>query len=107
MIAWTEIEKDLDDLSTSLFDQSVTMVTEAFFSQHQSEQKVEETQTALHSAEEAVEEMQKAIQVMQKEYAERSMREMEVRMGKGKWVRRHETGNVVPMSSFFVVASAI
>jgi Rab guanine nucleotide exchange factor SEC2 len=93
-----EIEKDLDDLSASLFDQANTMVAEARFSQHQSEHKVEEAQMALHSAEEAVAEMQKAMQDMQKEkeYAEKSMREMEVRMGKGKWAQRHETGNIVP-----------
>ena len=39
--AQADIEKDLDDLSTALFDQANTMVVEARFAQVQSKRKVE------------------------------------------------------------------
>ncbi|KAF9477813.1 hypothetical protein BDN70DRAFT_810010 [Pholiota conissans] len=82
------IEKDLDDLSATLFGQANSMVAEARFDKHLSERKVEEAERALKSAEEAVQLMQSQMQAMQteKEEAEKSMRDMEQIMGKGKWV---------------------
>lgn len=82
------IEKDLDDLSATLFGQANSMVAEARFDKHLSERKVEEAERALKSTEEAVQLMQSQMQAMQaeKEDAEKSMRDMEQVMGKGKWV---------------------
>jgi len=84
------IEKDLDDLSASLFGQANTMVAEARFSKHLSERKVEDAQRALKSAEEVVQLMQTQMQTLQaeKEDAEKKTQEMEFAMGKGKWVPR-------------------
>ncbi|EAU89437.1 hypothetical protein CC1G_07663 [Coprinopsis cinerea okayama7 len=84
------IEKDLDDLSASLFDQANTMVAEARFAQHLSEQKVVEAERALKGAEEAVSIMQAQMQALQaeKEEAEKKTNEMQVKMGKGKWLER-------------------
>ena len=82
------IEKDLDDLSATLFGQANTMVAEARFEKHLSERKVEDAQRALKSAEEAVQSMQTQMQSLQadKEEAEKKTEEMELAMGKGKWV---------------------
>ncbi|KAF8182092.1 proline-rich protein [Pholiota molesta] len=82
------IEKDLDDLSATLFGQANSMVAEARYDKHLSERKVEEAERALKSAEEAVQLMQSQMQTMQteKEEAEKNMRDMEQIMGKGKWV---------------------
>ncbi|KAH9478340.1 hypothetical protein JR316_0008794 [Psilocybe cubensis] len=84
------IEKDLDDLSASLFGQANSMVAEARYDKHLSERKVEDAERALKSAEEAVQLMQAQMQAMQaeKEEAEQKTREMEVVMGKGKWIDR-------------------
>ena len=86
------IEKDLDDLSATLFGQANTMVAEARFAQHLSERKVEDAQNALKGAEEVVSLMQNQMQVLQaeKELADNKSREMELLMGKGKWVQRGE-----------------
>ncbi|PPQ70312.1 hypothetical protein CVT24_013007 [Panaeolus cyanescens] len=84
------IEKDLDDLSASLFGQANTMVAEARFQQYQSDRKREESEIALKGAEEAVQLMQAQMQNMQteKEESEKKMQEMQIAMGKGKWVNR-------------------
>jgi hypothetical protein len=86
------IEKDLDDLSATLFGQANTMVAEARFAQHLSERKVEDAQNALKGAEEVVSLMQNQMQALQaeKERADNKSREMELLMGKGKWVQRGE-----------------
>jgi len=85
------IEKDLDDLSASLFDQANTMVAEARFAKHLSERKVEDAERALKSAEEAVQLMQVQMQSMQAEKEEMEKRSQKIEMGKGKWdERRHD-----------------
>ena len=87
------IEKELDDLSASLFNQANAMVAEARFAKHLSEKKVEDAESALKSAEEAVQLMQVQMQSIQaeKEEAEKMSRKMEVIVGKGKWPeRRHD-----------------
>jgi hypothetical protein len=87
------IEKELDDLSASLFDQANTMVAEARFGKHLSERKVEDAERALRSAEEAVQLMQVQMQAMQaeKEETEQRSQKMEMVVNKGKWVeRRHD-----------------
>jgi len=53
-----DIEKDLDDLSASLFSQANTMVAEARYARALSERKVEQAELALKGAEEAVATMQ-------------------------------------------------
>lgn len=82
------IEKELDDLSASLFNQANTMVAEARLGRARSERKVEEAEMALKGAEEAVSLMQQQMQVLQaeKEEADRRVENMQVSMGKGKWV---------------------
>ncbi len=84
------IEKELDDLSASLFDQANTMVAEARYSKSLSERKVEEAEIALKGAEEAVASMQHQMQALhaEKEEAERIAEEMRMSMGKGKWAER-------------------
>ena len=84
------IEKELDDLSASLFDQANTMVAEARFAKHLSERKVEDAERALRSAEEAVQLMQVQMQAMQaeKEETEQRSQKMEMVVNKGKWVER-------------------
>ena len=87
------IEKELDDLSASLFDQANAMVAEARFAKHLSERKVEDAELALKSAEEAVQLMQVQMQSMQaeKEETEQASRKMEMVLSKGKSVeRRHD-----------------
>lgn len=81
------IEKDLDDLSASLFNQANTMVAEARYGRALSERKVEQAELALKIAEEAVGMMQQQMQVLQaeREDAEQKVEDMQVAMGKGKW----------------------
>ncbi|KAG7448750.1 uncharacterized protein BT62DRAFT_929843 [Guyanagaster necrorhizus] len=90
------IEKELDDLSASLFDQANTMVAEARYSKALSEQKVEEAEIALKGAEEAVAVMQQQMQALQadKEEADKRALEIRVSMGKGKWAERREDGSL-------------
>jgi len=94
-----EIEKDLDDLSATLFGQANTMVAEARFAKHLSERKVEDAELALKSAEEAVQLMQTQMQTMQaeREEAESQAKEMQAMMGKGKWVDRRNGGSSVTL----------
>ncbi|KAJ8081917.1 hypothetical protein PM082_007763 [Marasmius tenuissimus] len=91
------IEKDLDDLSASLFDQANTMVAEARYARAMSEQKVTTAEQALKGAEEAVAMMQQQMQVLQadKEASEQQMKDMQVTMGKGKWSERQFGGDLV------------
>lgn len=86
------IEKDLDDLSASLFGQANTMVAEARFARHLSERKVEDAERALRDAEEMVGLMQVQMQSLQeeKEKAEQKVQEMEEVMGKGKFREREQ-----------------
>jgi chromosome segregation ATPase len=65
--ARADIEKDLDDLSASLFGQANTMVAEARYGKALSERKVEEAERALKGAEEAVGIMQQQMQTLQAE----------------------------------------
>ncbi|KAJ7269602.1 hypothetical protein C8J57DRAFT_1322503 [Mycena rebaudengoi] len=92
--AKADIEKDLDDLSATLFAQANTMVAEARYSQAMTERKVEQSETALRGAEEMVGIMQQQMQTLQaeKEEAELKARDMQVMMGKGKWVDRRQSG---------------
>ena len=85
-----DIEKDLDDLSASLFAQANTMVAEARLAQSISERKVDDAERALKGAEEMVGLMQSQMQEMQaeKEAAEKKMREMQAVMGRDKWKER-------------------
>ncbi|KAG8976387.1 hypothetical protein FRB90_009186, partial [Tulasnella sp. 427] len=73
-----EIEKDLDDLSASLFNQANTMVAEARFARAQSEKKAASAETAMKGAEEAVALMQFQMQSLTeaREKAEREAAEM-------------------------------
>ncbi|KAF8887580.1 hypothetical protein BD779DRAFT_1672710 [Infundibulicybe gibba] len=88
--ARADIEKDLDDLSATLFGQANTMVAEARYARALSERKVEEAELALRSAEEAVGGMQQQMQALQaeKENSETKVFEMQTVMGKGKWLAR-------------------
>ncbi|TFK38058.1 hypothetical protein BDQ12DRAFT_683895 [Crucibulum laeve] len=92
-IARAAIEKDLDDLSATLFGQANSMVAEARFARHLSEQKVDEAERALKGAEEAVGIMQQQMQALraEKEEAEKNAQEMQALMGKGKWVQKYES----------------
>ncbi|KJA25513.1 hypothetical protein HYPSUDRAFT_85260 [Hypholoma sublateritium FD-334 SS-4] len=93
------IEKDLDDLSATLFGQANSMVAEARYDRYLSERKVEDAERALKSAEEAVQLMQTQMQAMQteKEEAQKKTREMELAMGKGKWVATRNGNPVVSL----------
>ncbi|KAJ6487708.1 proline-rich protein, partial [Mycena sanguinolenta] len=96
--AKANIEKDLDDLSATLFAQANTMVAEARYAHAMSERRVEQAETALKGAEEMVGMMQHQMQEMQfeKDEAERKAQEIAVLMGKGKWVdRRRESGSTL------------
>ena len=85
-----DIEKELDDLSASLFQQANTMVAEARFAQAKSDRKVQDAEEALKGAEEAVKIMQSQMQALQaeKEDAERRADNARISMGKGKWLER-------------------
>ncbi|RDB30584.1 Rab guanine nucleotide exchange factor SEC2 [Hypsizygus marmoreus] len=98
--ARADIEKDLDDLSATLFGQANSMVAEARYAQHLSEQKVVEAQRALKGAEEAVGMMQHQMQALQaeKEDAERKAEEAQVTMGRGKWVERRDSASSITRS---------
>ncbi|KAG9313605.1 hypothetical protein JVU11DRAFT_5935 [Chiua virens] len=89
-----DIEKDLDDLSATLFDQANTMVAEARLNQARSERKVQDAELALKIAEDAVKEMQVQMQTLQaeREAAEREAQEVKATMGKGKWIERDDVG---------------
>lgn len=93
------IEKDLDDLSATLFGQANSMVAEARYDRYLSERKVEDAERALKSAEEAVQLMQTQMQAMQteNEEAQKKTREMELAMGKGKWVATRNGNPVVSL----------
>lgn len=97
------IEKDLDDLSASLFNQANTMVAEARYGQHISQRKAEEAEQALRGAEEAVSAMQQQVQALQgdKEIAERKAAEIQSLMGKGKWVNRRDSDSLAPTLRLF------
>lgn len=91
------IEKDLDDLSATLFGQANSMVAEARYAQHLSERKAEASERGFKGAEEVVKIMQQQMQALQadKEEAERKLEEMQVVMGKGKWVERRNSSGTV------------
>ena len=89
------IEKDLDDLSASLFGQANSMVAEARYAQHLSERKAEAAERGFKGAEEAVQLMQQQMQALQadKEEAEGKFEEMQLVFGKEKWVERRNSAN--------------
>jgi Rab guanine nucleotide exchange factor SEC2 len=89
--ARADIEKDLDDLSASLFSQANAMVAEARLARAISERKVEHAELALKGAEDAVATMQQKLQTLQeeKEVSDRQAEDMRIIMGKGKWVQRN------------------
>jgi hypothetical protein len=67
------------------------MVAEARYGKALSERKVEEAEQALKSAEEAVGVMQQQMQLQaKKKWADKAAQEMQVVMGKGKWVERQD-----------------
>ncbi|CAK5274737.1 unnamed protein product [Mycena citricolor] len=65
--AKADIEKDLDDLSATLFAQANTMVAEARYAQALADRRVEASETALKGAEEMVGMMQIQMQRLQDE----------------------------------------
>jgi chromosome segregation ATPase len=99
------IEKDLDDLSASLFNQANTMVAEARYARHVSERKAVDAEQALKSAEEAVGAMQHQVQILQedKETAERKTAEILSILGSGgeKWVAGRNFGPLLPSLRLF------
>ncbi|KAL4079516.1 proline-rich protein [Scleroderma citrinum] len=100
-----DIEKDLDDLSATLFHQANTMVAEARLNQARSERKVREAEEALKSAEEAVKVMQAQMQALEadKMAAEREASDARTIMGKGKWVERHDHKPEAPKMRFLTI----
>jgi len=90
------IEKDLDDLSASLFNQANTMVAEARYARHLSERKTEEAENALKGAEEAVSVMQQQLQELrqEKELAEMRARDIQASAGKTQWVEQRDGVNI-------------
>jgi hypothetical protein len=91
--ARADIEKELDDLSASLFSQANTMVAEARLARARSERKAEELEEALKAAEEVNGAMQQQMQTMksEKEDVEKGAEQIQAAMGKGKWVERSAT----------------
>ena len=98
--ARTAIEKELEELSANLFNQANTMVAEARYAQHLSQRKTDDAESALKSAEEAVGVMQLQMQSLrdEKEVAEKKAQEMQVSMGKGKWVEMQRDGTNITRS---------
>ncbi|KIO19862.1 hypothetical protein M407DRAFT_30476 [Tulasnella calospora MUT 4182] len=97
-----QIEKDLDDLSASLFNQANTMVAEARFARAQSEKKAASAETAMKGAEEAVALMQSQMQSLSeaREKAEQeaeAMRELVSKSGAGE--RRIRTTSLISSGS--------
>ncbi|KAL5480990.1 hypothetical protein ACEPAI_9931 [Sanghuangporus weigelae] len=82
------IEKDLDDLSASLFAQANTMVVEARLGRAMSERKVVEAEMALKGAEEAVGIMQQQMQALRdgKSRTDDEISRLRILMEKGKFV---------------------
>lgn len=97
--ARADIEKDLDDLSATLFGQANSMVAEARYAQYRSNQKLSDAEIALKGAEEAVGVMQQQMQALQadKELAEQKAREAYVMVGKGKWVETDDKSITRPI----------
>ncbi|KAF9500738.1 hypothetical protein BDN71DRAFT_1381642, partial [Pleurotus eryngii] len=83
----TEIERELDDLSASLFEQANVMVRDARGQKALSDRRANEAEVALRAAEEAVQSMQQSLQQMQhdKDEAEKTLRDMK---GKSRVVDR-------------------
>ncbi|KAG8882283.1 hypothetical protein FRB98_003805 [Tulasnella sp. 332] len=88
-----EIERELDDLSATLFNQANTMVAEARYARAMSEKKAAACETSMKSAEEAVAQMQFQMQALieSKESSEREAERLRELMDKGKWVDRRRT----------------
>ncbi|KAG8938218.1 hypothetical protein FRC03_007502, partial [Tulasnella sp. 419] len=98
-----EIEKDLDDLSATLFNQANTMVAEARFERAKSERKATEAENAMKTAEEAVALMQTQMQSLMgtREQAEKEAQDLRELMSKGKWVPRERQTSLTSVSSSF------
>ncbi|KAG8925837.1 hypothetical protein FRC00_003558 [Tulasnella sp. 408] len=96
------IEKDLDDLSASLFNQANTMVAEARFARAQSEKKAASAETAMKGAEEAVALMQSQMQALTEarekaEHEAETLRELVSKSGPGE--RRIRTTSLISSGS--------
>ncbi|KAG8910627.1 hypothetical protein FRC01_006225 [Tulasnella sp. 417] len=96
------IEKDLDDLSASLFNQANTMVAEARFARAQSEKKAASAETAMKGAEEAVALMQSQMQSLTEarekaEHEAEALRELVSKSGVGE--RRIRTTSLISSGS--------
>lgn len=83
-----EIEKDLDDLSATLFSQANTMVAEARYSKSLSDRKADDAEKALKGTEEVIGLMQLQMQELRaaKEQKEKEAAEIQRLMGKENWV---------------------
>ncbi|KAG9003641.1 hypothetical protein FRB94_003030 [Tulasnella sp. JGI-2019a] len=88
-----EIEKELDDLSATLFNQANTMVAEARYARAMSEKKADACETAMKSAEEAVAQMQFQMQglIESRDAAENEVERLREMGNMGKWVDRKRT----------------
>ncbi|KAE9395503.1 hypothetical protein BT96DRAFT_997622 [Gymnopus androsaceus JB14] len=82
--AKTQIEKELDDLSASLFSQANTMVAEARFARSLAEEKARSAEVMLKGAEEAVGVMQGEVRRLVEE-KENKEKELERLRGRGKY----------------------
>ncbi|KZV96988.1 hypothetical protein EXIGLDRAFT_670637 [Exidia glandulosa HHB12029] len=84
------IEKELGDLSASLFEQANRMVREANLLRAQSDRRANEAEDALRTAEEAVGGMQIQMQTLrsEKDRADSEMQDLRALVDKGKWVER-------------------
>ncbi|KAG8894303.1 hypothetical protein FRB99_001361 [Tulasnella sp. 403] len=103
--AKNEIEKDLDELSATLFNQANTMVAEARYARAQSEKKAASCETALKSAEEAIAMMQAQMQglIEAREASEREAVGLRETMIKGKWIERKRTTSTFSSGSQWIV----
>ncbi|KZO95184.1 hypothetical protein CALVIDRAFT_538326 [Calocera viscosa TUFC12733] len=93
------IEKDLDDLSATLFFQANSMVAEARLDRARSARRAAECEEALKGAEEAMTMVQKQMQDLreEKEKSDREMERMKEVMGKGKYVEKEKEVVILPL----------
>lgn len=102
------IEKELGDLSASLFEQANRMVREANLLRAQSERRANEAEDALRTAEEAVGGMQVQMQALRsdKEHTDSEMNELRALVDKGKWVARPQLG-ASPIQTLRLISSHV
>ncbi len=91
--ARANIEKDLEDLSASLFNQANTMVAEARFDKSLSERKASDAESALKTAEEVVSSLQQQMQLLrdERDRGSEEVESMRVLVAKGKFVVPHQS----------------